>query len=82
MTHINILDPGASPLDYYGFELRRHRESAGLTQRQLGDIVGHRLTGRPDRDGEEAADAGVQRAGGRGAGNGGSTVPAGRTGDA
>jgi transcriptional regulator with XRE-family HTH domain len=41
VTHINILDPGASPLDYYGFELRRHRESAGLTQRQLGDIVNY-----------------------------------------
>ncbi|MEU5742443.1 helix-turn-helix domain-containing protein [Streptomyces tendae] len=41
MTHINVLDPGASPLDYYGFELRRHRESAGLTQRQLGDIVNY-----------------------------------------
>ncbi len=25
MTHINVLDPGASPLDYHGFELRRHR---------------------------------------------------------
>ncbi|MGW3492132.1 helix-turn-helix domain-containing protein [Streptomyces sp. NPDC001020] len=41
MTHINILDPGASPLDYYGFELRRHREAAGLTQKQLGDIVNY-----------------------------------------
>lgn len=41
MTHINALDPGASPLDYYGFELRRHREAAGLTQRQLGDIVNY-----------------------------------------
>ncbi|MFE5915696.1 helix-turn-helix domain-containing protein [Streptomyces sp. NPDC056468] len=39
MTHINTLDPGASPLDYYGFELRRYRETAGLTQKQLGDIV-------------------------------------------
>ncbi|WP_128428116.1 helix-turn-helix domain-containing protein [Streptomyces cyaneus] len=39
MTHINTLDPGASPLDYYGFELRRYREAAGLTQKQLGDIV-------------------------------------------
>ncbi|MFE6621311.1 helix-turn-helix domain-containing protein [Streptomyces sp. NPDC057740] len=39
MTHINTLDPGASPLDYYGFELRRHREAAELTQKQLGDIV-------------------------------------------
>ncbi|GAA3810952.1 helix-turn-helix domain-containing protein [Streptomyces chiangmaiensis] len=41
MTHINALDPGASPLDYYGFELRRHREAAGLTQKQLGDIVNY-----------------------------------------
>ena len=39
MTHINTLDPGASPLDYYGFELRRYREAAGLTQKQLGSIV-------------------------------------------
>ncbi|MEU1190096.1 helix-turn-helix transcriptional regulator [Streptomyces sp. NPDC005859] len=41
MTHINVLDPGASPLDYYGFELRRWREAADLTQRQLGDILNY-----------------------------------------
>ncbi|MCX4433512.1 helix-turn-helix domain-containing protein [Streptomyces mirabilis] len=41
MTHINILDPGASPLDYYGFELRRYREAAGLTQRQLGAVINY-----------------------------------------
>ncbi|MFG2571656.1 helix-turn-helix domain-containing protein [Streptomyces sp. NPDC048481] len=41
MTHVNVLDPGASPLDYYGFELRRLREAAGLTQRQLGDILNY-----------------------------------------
>ncbi|MFJ4618302.1 helix-turn-helix domain-containing protein [Streptomyces sp. NPDC088812] len=41
MTHVNVLDPGASPLDYYGFELRRLRESAGLSQRQLGDILNY-----------------------------------------
>ncbi|MFF4757288.1 helix-turn-helix domain-containing protein [Streptomyces sp. NPDC001292] len=41
MTHINALDPGASPLDYYGYELRRHRETAGLTQRQLGEIINY-----------------------------------------
>ncbi|MFG3234935.1 helix-turn-helix transcriptional regulator [Streptomyces antibioticus] len=41
MTHINVLDPGASPLDYYGFELRRLREAANLTQRQLGDILNY-----------------------------------------
>ncbi|MFJ9242839.1 helix-turn-helix domain-containing protein [Streptomyces sp. NPDC101776] len=39
--HINTLDPGASPLDYYGFELRRYREAAGLTQRQLGAIINY-----------------------------------------
>lgn len=41
MAHINILDPSASPLDYYGYELRRYRESAGLTQRQLGDVINY-----------------------------------------
>nr|WP_307783980.1 helix-turn-helix transcriptional regulator [Streptomyces spinoverrucosus] len=33
------LDPSASPLDYYGYELRRCREAAGLTLAQLGSIV-------------------------------------------
>ncbi|MEU3981689.1 helix-turn-helix transcriptional regulator [Streptomyces sp. NPDC026672] len=41
MTNVNALDPSASPLDYYGFELRRLREAAGLTQRQLGDILSY-----------------------------------------
>jgi transcriptional regulator with XRE-family HTH domain len=41
LVHIAALDPGASPLDYYGYELRRHREAAGLTQKQLGDIVNY-----------------------------------------
>ncbi|MGW7364910.1 helix-turn-helix domain-containing protein [Streptomyces sp. NPDC054841] len=41
MTHINVLDPGASPLDYYGYELRRYREAAGLTQKQLGAIISY-----------------------------------------
>ncbi|UUU21638.1 helix-turn-helix domain-containing protein [Streptomyces sp. DSM 40750] len=41
MTQIHTLDPGASPLDYYGYELRRCREAAGLTQKQLGDILGY-----------------------------------------
>jgi transcriptional regulator with XRE-family HTH domain len=41
VTHINVLDPGASPLDYYGFELRRLREAAGLSQKQLGDILNY-----------------------------------------
>ncbi|MGW5850286.1 helix-turn-helix domain-containing protein [Streptomyces sp. NPDC055254] len=33
------LDPSASPLDYYGYELRRLREAAGLKQAQLGDVI-------------------------------------------
>ncbi|MGW2699188.1 helix-turn-helix domain-containing protein [Streptomyces sp. NPDC001340] len=41
MVNINTLDPGASPLDYYGYELRRCREAAGLTQRQLGEILNY-----------------------------------------
>jgi transcriptional regulator with XRE-family HTH domain len=41
VTNINALDPGASPLDYYGFELRRHREAAGLTLKQLGGILNY-----------------------------------------
>ncbi|MFJ3585209.1 Scr1 family TA system antitoxin-like transcriptional regulator [Streptomyces sp. NPDC090127] len=39
MANIRSLDPSASPLDYYGSELRRLREEAGLNQQQLGDIV-------------------------------------------
>ncbi|MEU8540966.1 helix-turn-helix transcriptional regulator [Streptomyces sp. NPDC048717] len=39
MANIRSLDPSASPLDYYGFELRRLREEAKLSQQQLGDIL-------------------------------------------
>ncbi|MFF6774576.1 helix-turn-helix domain-containing protein [Streptomyces sp. NPDC012637] len=39
MVNIAQLDPSASPLDYYGWELRRQREAAGLTQNQLGDCI-------------------------------------------
>ncbi|MEU4272785.1 helix-turn-helix transcriptional regulator [Streptomyces sp. NPDC026092] len=39
MVNIRSLDPSASPLDYYGWELRRLREEAGLNQQQLGDVV-------------------------------------------
>ncbi|MFE6482182.1 helix-turn-helix domain-containing protein [Streptomyces sp. NPDC057757] len=39
MVNIRDLDPSASPLDYFGSELRRLRESAGLNQKQLGSIV-------------------------------------------
>ncbi|MEW1694887.1 helix-turn-helix transcriptional regulator [Streptomyces sp. NPDC091278] len=39
MVNIQELDPSASPLDYYGWELRRLREEHKLTQQQLGDIT-------------------------------------------
>ncbi|THA61474.1 XRE family transcriptional regulator [Streptomyces sp. A0958] len=39
MANIQTLDPTASPLDYYGSELRRLREAARLSQVQLGDCI-------------------------------------------
>ncbi|MFD5146464.1 Scr1 family TA system antitoxin-like transcriptional regulator [Streptomyces sp. NPDC058401] len=66
MVNIRSLDPSASPLDYYGSELRRLREAAGLKQGQLGDIVfcaasliGQIETARkvPTRDFSERIDA-------------------------
>ncbi|MGW1404963.1 helix-turn-helix domain-containing protein [Streptomyces sp. NPDC002403] len=39
MANIQTLNPSASPLDYYGWELRRQREAASLKQGQLGDII-------------------------------------------
>lgn len=39
MANIQTLDPTASPLDYYGWELRRQREAHGLNQGQLGNII-------------------------------------------
>ncbi|MER5361824.1 helix-turn-helix transcriptional regulator [Streptomyces sp. NPDC002785] len=39
MANIQTLDPSASPLDYYGWELRRQREASNLKQGQLGDII-------------------------------------------
>ncbi|MFE0373315.1 helix-turn-helix domain-containing protein [Streptomyces tendae] len=66
MANIQSLDPTASPLDYYGWELRRQREAHGLKQGQLGDIifctgslVGQIETTRkvPTRDFSERVDA-------------------------
>ncbi|MFD9360059.1 Scr1 family TA system antitoxin-like transcriptional regulator [Streptomyces sp. NPDC060031] len=66
MVNIRDLDPSASPLDYYGSELRRLREEAGLKQLQLGRIVfctasliGQVETARkvPTRDFSERVDA-------------------------
>lgn len=39
MANIRKLDPTASPLDYFGSELRRYREAAGMSQQELGDCI-------------------------------------------
>ncbi|MFI6338274.1 helix-turn-helix domain-containing protein [Streptomyces sp. NPDC050535] len=66
MVNIRALDPSASPLDYFGSELRRVRESAGLKQAQLGScifctgsLIGQIETAKkvPTRDFAERADA-------------------------
>ncbi|MFD8859692.1 helix-turn-helix domain-containing protein, partial [Streptomyces vinaceus] len=66
MANIRDLDPSASPLDYYGSELRRLREAANLKQAALGEIVfctasliGQIETARkvPTRDFSERIDA-------------------------
>ncbi|MFD5627912.1 Scr1 family TA system antitoxin-like transcriptional regulator [Streptomyces sp. NPDC127072] len=66
MVNIRELDPSASALDYFGSELRRARESAGLKQAQLGScifctgsLIGQIETAKkvPTRDFAERADA-------------------------
>ncbi|MFJ9035139.1 helix-turn-helix domain-containing protein [Streptomyces sp. NPDC102406] len=66
MTNLRSLDPSASPLDFYGSELRRLREEAGLSQEELGacifctgSLVGQIETTKriPTRDFSERADA-------------------------
>ncbi|MFI8927054.1 Scr1 family TA system antitoxin-like transcriptional regulator [Streptomyces sp. NPDC053474] len=66
MVRINELDPSASPLDFYGSELRRLREGAGLNQAELGScifctgsLVGQVETAKkvPTRDFSERLDA-------------------------
>ncbi|NGO11930.1 helix-turn-helix domain-containing protein [Streptomyces sp. HC44] len=66
MANIRELDPSASPLDYFGSELRRKREAAGMKQGELGScifctgsLVGQIETARkvPTRDFAERVDA-------------------------
>ncbi|MEI5098806.1 helix-turn-helix transcriptional regulator [Streptomyces sp. PmtG] len=66
MVNIRSLDPSASPLDYYGYELRRMREASGLKQAELAgcvfctpSLVGQVETARkvPTRDFSERLDA-------------------------
>ncbi|KOY59451.1 helix-turn-helix domain-containing protein [Streptomyces sp. XY332] len=72
MVNIRDLDPSASPLDYYGAELRRLREAARLKQGQLGDkvfctasLIGQIETARkvPTRDFSERVDAALETGG-------------------
>ncbi|WP_212912945.1 helix-turn-helix transcriptional regulator [Streptomyces sp. TS71-3] len=69
MVNIRQLDPDASPLDFYGSELRRLREAAGLQQKQLAELmyctaslVGQVETASkvPTRQFSEAADAALK----------------------
>jgi transcriptional regulator with XRE-family HTH domain len=39
MPRPRTLTPGASPMHHFGSEVRRARETAGLTQTELGDLV-------------------------------------------
>jgi len=39
MPNVRRLDPTASPLDYFGSELRRYRDAAGMSQQELGDCI-------------------------------------------
>ncbi|MFF1487315.1 helix-turn-helix transcriptional regulator [Streptomyces sp. NPDC058319] len=39
MANVRQLDPSASPLDYYGAELRRLREAAKMTLNELGESI-------------------------------------------
>ncbi|MFF9347319.1 helix-turn-helix domain-containing protein [Streptomyces sp. NPDC014734] len=66
MANIQTLDPSASPLDYYGWELRRLREANNLNQTELGrcifctgSLIGQIETTRkvPTRDFSERVDA-------------------------
>ncbi|KOG52110.1 XRE family transcriptional regulator [Streptomyces virginiae] len=66
MAVVRDIDPSASPLDYYSYELRRLREEAGLKQAELGAIIfctgsliGMIENGRrvPTRDFSERVDA-------------------------
>jgi transcriptional regulator with XRE-family HTH domain len=66
VVNMRDLDPSASPLDYYGSELRRLREDAGLKQGELGgcvfctaSLIGQIETARkvPTRDFSERVDA-------------------------
>ncbi|MFI1887225.1 helix-turn-helix domain-containing protein [Streptomyces jumonjinensis] len=66
MKNLRDLDPSASPLDYYGSELRRKREAAKLSQQKLGDcifctgsLIGQIETAKkvPTRDFSERVDA-------------------------
>ncbi|MEU3284487.1 DUF5753 domain-containing protein [Streptomyces longwoodensis] len=39
MANIRELDPSASPLDYFGYELRRKWEAAGMRLADLGSVI-------------------------------------------
>ncbi|MCI3274838.1 helix-turn-helix transcriptional regulator [Streptomyces cylindrosporus] len=73
MANIRELDPSASPLDYFGYELRRKREEAGLRLNDLGSaifctgsLIGQIETAKkvPTREFAERVDAALMTDGG------------------
>jgi transcriptional regulator with XRE-family HTH domain len=73
MPAIRELDPTAGPLDFFGAEVRRWRNAAGLSQEQLGQRIGYSgaLVGKvetgdraPSLDFAEGCDRALPTAGG------------------
>jgi transcriptional regulator with XRE-family HTH domain len=73
VPQVRELDPSASPLDFFGAELRRARTAAGFSQEQLGQRIGYSgaqvgkvETGEraPSQDFAEGCDQALPEAGG------------------
>ncbi|WP_030921288.1 helix-turn-helix domain-containing protein [Streptosporangium amethystogenes] len=43
MPQAKVLDPTTSPVAFFGFELRRYRQEAGLSQEKLAKLIGYSL---------------------------------------
>ncbi|MEU4403528.1 helix-turn-helix transcriptional regulator [Streptosporangium sp. NPDC023963] len=43
MPQAKVLDPSTSPVAFFGFELRRYRQEAGLSQERLAKLIGYSL---------------------------------------
>jgi transcriptional regulator with XRE-family HTH domain len=43
MPQAKVLDPTTSPVAFFGYELRRYRQEAGLSQEKLAKLIGYSL---------------------------------------